>query len=75
MCPEIYLGQCSKSQYKASAALEAVCLMLQVDKYFEGRCSGAARYEPNAHLRQRYPDDVFQCDSASCCGQHHGQQQ
>ena len=43
----------------------------EVHRYFEGRCDGSSRYEPNAHLRYRYPEDVFECDSPACCGQHH----
>ncbi|CAK0786826.1 hypothetical protein CVIRNUC_010040 [Coccomyxa viridis] len=43
----------------------------EVHRHFEGRCDGSSRYEPNAHLRYRYPEDVFECDSPACCGQHH----
>ena len=43
----------------------------EVHRYFEGRCDGASRYEPNAHLRFRYPEDTFKCDSLVCCGQHY----
>ena len=48
--------------------------VVQVDRYFEGKCVASTTYEPNTAVRHRYPDDMFECDSPVCCGQHYRQQ-